>query len=133
MGKASARTKTQLTLDTGALIALERGNRRMIALLEAVLRADAALVVPAGVAGQAWRGGARQAALARFFNAPEVAVEVLDFPLAQACGELCAATGTSDVIDASVVLAARQHGGAILTSDIADLRRLDATVRLERI
>src|SRR5258705_12909936 len=103
MGKARVGTETQIsaTLDTGALIALERGNSRMIALLQAVARTEGKLRVPAGVAGQAWRGGARQAVLARFFGSPEVLVEPLDLALAQACGELCATSGTSDVIDAS--------------------------------
>ncbi len=135
MGKARSDTKTQVgvTLDTGALIALERGDQRMIALLQAMLKVGGKLRVPAGVAGQAWRGGARQAVLARFFRSPEVAVESLDLALAQACGELCAASGTADVIDASVVLLARQHGDGIVTSDLTDLRRLDPTVRLQRI
>jgi len=60
-------------------------------------------------------------------------VASLDQSMAQACGELCAATSTSDVIDASVVLVAREHQDTIVTSDVEDLRRLDPSARLERI
>jgi hypothetical protein len=136
MGKARAKAKapqTSVTLDTGALMALERGDRRMIALLSELARARARCHVPAGVVGQAWRGGPQQAVLARLLKAREVIVEPLDDALARACGELCAATGTSDVIDASVVLVAGEHAGVILTSDVEDLRRLDPHAALERV
>ena len=135
MGKARARVEAEMsvTLDTGALIALERGDSRMIALLQLLVRRRGRLRVPAGVLGQAWRGGARQAVLARFFSSPEVDVASLDQSMAQACGELCAATSTSDVIHASVVLVAREHQDTIVTSDVEDLRRLDPSARLERI
>ncbi len=135
MGKARARTQAQVgvTLDTGALIALERGDRRMIALLQGLALRGAPIRVPAGVAGQAWRGGPRQTVLARFLVTPNVSVEPLDFPLARACGELCAASGTADIIDASVVLLAREHHDVIVTSDVDDLRRLDPSALLERI
>jgi hypothetical protein len=122
-----------LTLDAGALIALDRGDRRIIALLGEALRVHVDIRVPAGVVGQAWRNGAKQATLARFLRAREVQVEALDDKGARACGELCAATGTSDVIDASVVIAARQSDDIVLTSDPGDLRRLDWTLTIERI
>jgi hypothetical protein len=46
---------------------------------------------------------------------------------------MCGRTGTHDVVDASVVLVARRELARVLTSDVADLRRLDSTIRLERI
>lgn len=135
MGKARARTEAEVgvTLDAGALIALERGDSRMLALLRLLARRGGTARVPAGVAAQAWRGGSQRAVLARFFALPEVVAPSLDLAMARACGELCAATGTSDVIDASVVLVAREHRDPILTSDVDDLRRLDPTAQLERI
>jgi len=135
MGRARTRTETEVsvTFDAGALIALDRGDSRMLALLQLLARRAGTIHVPAGVAGQAWRGGARQAMLARLFSSPEVEVPSLDLAMAQACGELCAATGTSDVIDASVVLVAREHHDTIVTSDVDDLRRLDPSAKLERI
>ncbi|MBM3725783.1 MAG: type II toxin-antitoxin system VapC family toxin [Acidobacteria bacterium] len=97
----------------------------MIALVRAALAQGRTFRVPAGAAGQAWRNGRVQATLARFLRSHEVDIVRLDGELAKACGELCAATGTSDVIDASVVILARQLREPIVTSDPGDLRRLD--------
>lgn len=134
MGKTRASSQTQgVTLDAGALIALEKGDRRMIALLQEALRKRLRFYVPAGVVGQVWRSGGRQATLARFFRSVGVHVEPLDEDIARACGELCGAAGTSDVIDASVVIAARARGGAIVSSDPNDLYKLDPHACIERI
>jgi hypothetical protein len=122
-----------VTLDAGALIALERGERKMVALLQEALSSGACLRIPAGVIGQAWRGGAKQAVLARLLRSDHVEIRVLDEYLARACGELCAATATADVIDASVVITAREHGDSIVTSDVDDLRRLDPAAKIERV
>ena len=48
-------SKAGVTLDTGALIALDRGERRMITLLDQALTARKVFRIPAGVVGQAWR------------------------------------------------------------------------------
>lgn len=134
MGAKGARAKTQgLTLDAGALIALDRADGRMVALLQRALDTRRRFHVPAGVVAQAWRDGARQATLARFLRTVEVEVEPLDEPLARACGALCGASGTSDIVDASVVLTARAHGDVIVTSDPDDLRRIDPTAAVVRI
>jgi predicted nucleic acid-binding protein len=131
--KRTQAAQTGVTLDTGALIALERGDRRMIALLREVLGARGRFRVPAGVVAQAWRDGRRQGVLRRFLRLPQVEIRVLDEPFAMACGELATAAGVSDVIDASVVLTAREHRDPIVTSDAHDLRRLDRSVRLETV
>jgi hypothetical protein len=114
-----------VTLDAGALIALDRGDRRMIALVRQALSENRTFRVPAGVIGQAWRDGRRQAVLSRFLRGEEVHIVPLDDRLSRAAGELCGATGTADVIDASVVIAARERRDIIVTSDPTDLRRLD--------
>lgn len=88
------------------------------------------LFVPAGVLGQVWRTGSRQARLARLLTSPHVRVISLDMAEARAAGQLCGTTGTSDVIDASVVVCAVKRGTAILTSDPDDLRRLDPSIEL---
>jgi hypothetical protein len=92
-----------LTLDAGALIAFERSDRRVVALIARSLAHGHGLAVPAGVVGQVWRDGRRQVRLARLLGAPEVQVEGLDDQRARDAGQLCGARGTSDVIDASVV------------------------------
>ena len=119
-----------LTLDAGALIGFERNDRRCIALLARALSHAHALVVPAGIIGQVWRDGRRQARLARLLALDEVEIEPLDDLRARAAGQLCGITRTADVIDATVVLCARARGHRIVTSDPDDLARLDPRIDL---
>jgi hypothetical protein len=134
MGKARAQsTSAGVTLDAGALIALDKGDRRMIALLQQILAQGLGFRVPSGVVGQAWRDGRRQVTLGRLLRAREVEIVPLDGELSRACGELCGIAGTSDVIDASVVLTAKERNDVIVTSDPDDLQRLDPAANLVRI
>ncbi|NVB85091.1 MAG: PIN domain-containing protein [Kofleriaceae bacterium] len=119
-----------LTLDAGALIAFERNDRRVVALLARAIARDYELVVPAGVVGQVWRDGSKQSRLARLLATDELEVESLHDMRARAAGQLCGARKTSDVIDASVVLCAREHGHTVMTSDPDDLERLDPNLSL---
>jgi predicted nucleic acid-binding protein len=130
MGRTRTRTSAGLVLDAGALIALDRGDKRMIALLDRALAQGRVFRVPAGVVGQAWRSGRVQVALARFLRSVEVEIVPLDEHLARTCGELCGATNSSDLIDASVVLLARERRDPIVTSDPNDLRRLDPSAQI---
>lgn len=114
-----------LTLDAGALIAFERNDRAVVALLARALELGYSLAVPAGIVGQTWRDGRRQARLARLLGSGEVDVEPLDDQRAREAGQLCGVTGVADVIDASAVLCARRRGHRLVTSDPADIRRLD--------
>jgi hypothetical protein len=86
--------------------------------------------VPAGALAQAWRNPTRQVRVVRVVSTDEVVIHPLDDLSARACGQLCAATATSDVIDASVVLVARQVRWVTLTSDLDGLRRLDPGIDL---
>ncbi|HEY8944679.1 MAG TPA: PIN domain-containing protein [Polyangiaceae bacterium] len=113
-----------LTLDTGALIAFERNDRRVVALLARALEVGYSLVIPAGVVGRAWRDGRRQARLARLLGSTKIEIETLDDQRAREAGQLCGLVGTADVIDASVVLCARKRGHRLVTSDPADIKRL---------
>lgn len=122
-----AAARAGITLDAGALIALDRGDKRLIALLQRALAQHLKLRVPSGVVGQAWRDGRVQVTLARFLRIEEIEIIPLDEQLARACGELCGATDTADIIDASVVILARERRDHIVTSDPRDLRRLDPT------
>lgn len=133
MGRTRTRTAPGIVLDAGALIALDRGDKRMIALLDRALAQRRVFRVPAGVVGQAWRDGRVQVALARFLRSEEVEIVPLDEQLARACGELCAATKAPDVIDASVVIVARERRDPIVTSDPNDLRRLDPAAQIVAI
>jgi predicted nucleic acid-binding protein len=123
-----------LTLDTGALIALERKDARMTALLERMLAHPESIVhVPAGVVAQAFRDGSRQVRLARLLNGEQTRIVDFDRDIALAAGVLLGVRGTSDVVDASVVLCARVHRQSVITSDVEDLRRLDARVELHAV
>jgi len=122
-----------LTLDAGALIAFERNDRRVVALIAQSLERGYSLAVPAAVVGQVWRDGRRQARLARFLGSDRVEVETLDDQRARQAGQLCGVRGAADVIDASVVLCARARGHRIATSDPDDLQRLDPNVPLIRV
>ena len=102
-------------------------------LLEQARRAGAHFAVPAGVLGQVWRDGRVQARLARFLASPRVRVVPLDDAGARAVGQLCGATNTKDVVDASVVVCAQGLGDAVLTSDPEDLLRLDPGLVFERV
>lgn len=115
-----------VVLDAGALIAIDRADRRVIRLLE--LAQD--VHVPAGALAQAWRNPARQVRLARVVSADGVVIHPLDAASARAAGQLCGAVASSDVVDASVVLVAGVVDGVTITSDPDDLRRLDPAIDL---
>lgn len=111
-----------IVLDAGALGAVERGDRDMIAIVKRERRADRAPVTHGGVIGQVWRGGGRrQAILARLL--PGVDVHAIDDAMGRRAGVLLGNAGGADVIDAGVVLLA-DDGDEIFTSDPADLRSL---------
>jgi predicted nucleic acid-binding protein len=119
-----------LTLDTGALVAVERGNPRVRALLRRAIENQMSLHIPAGVVARAWRGGSRQARMARLLTAREVRVVALDELTARAVGVLCGMSGHVDVVDVHVVLHAREHNHHVITSDPTDLARVDPTITL---
>ncbi len=123
-------TVAGITLDTGALIAIDRGDPRLQALLDEAVTNGADVAVPAGVVAQAWRASARQARLSRFLRLDVVTTVPLDEAEARATGALCGRTGTADIVDASLVICARSRSHAVLTGDAADLAALDPTLRL---
>jgi predicted nucleic acid-binding protein len=124
---------TGVTLDTGALIALERGEPRVTALLKRALDdSDAIVHIPAGVLAQALRGP-RQVRLTRLLKHRRTSVVPLDATTAQVIGLLLGARDGDDVVDASVVVCARRHGQPVVTGDPRDLRRLDPKLLVEAI
>ena len=125
-----ARRPQPVVLDAGALIAIERGDDRMTALLAASQSTPVRFLVPAAVVAQVWRDGARQTRLARCLKTPQVEVLPLSAEQARAAGVLCGLTGKRDVVEASVVIAAREHKAPVVTSDPDDLGALDPTLEL---
>jgi hypothetical protein len=107
-----------LVLDIGALIAFERGDRQVAALIEATRRRKDRVVTSSGCVAQAWRDGARQALLARLLAG--TAEHALGPEQSRRVGELCAAAASDDVIDAHVAFLASDHD-TVVTSDPGDL------------
>jgi predicted nucleic acid-binding protein len=123
---------TGLTLDAGALIALEAGSRRMALRVEEAVAAGAELAIPAGVVAQAWRGGARQVRIAKLLQLKVTSVVALDTKLALRVGAACASTGSTDVVDVSIALCARDRGHSVVTTDLADIAAIDPALTLIR-
>lgn len=119
-----------ITLDAGALIAFDRGDRRAVGLVRRARDRGEKLAAPAGAVGQVWRDGRRQANLARLLASDTCEVVPLDDLAARAAGQLCGVAGTDDVIDASVVLCARSRQHRVATSDPDDLRQLDPLIEV---
>lgn len=127
-------TPDRLVLDAGALIALEHTapGRRMTAILERVRKGELSVVIPAGVVGQVWRDGARQAPLARLVHRRHgVHVVPLDLTHAKAVGELLRRCSVSDVTDAHVVFLARTRHAPVISSDPEDLHAIDPSVEVQ--
>src|ERR1700722_10493727 len=120
-----------VTYDTGALIAADRGERRMWPRPRAPLTLREVPTVPAPVVAQAWRGGSRQALLARLLTGSDV--EALDDGQARSVGSLAARAATGDIVDACVVEGALRRLDLVVSSDEGDLQAIAAAVsrRLE--
>jgi hypothetical protein len=110
--------------DAGVLIAIENDDRRMWAIHHLALQEGRALILPSIVVGQAWRDGRRQVLLGRFIQSCEVVP--LGIETAKSAGILCGQAGTTDVVDAAVVVTALARGAIVFTSDPLDIARLSA-------
>lgn len=114
-----------VVLDAGALVAVERGDRDVVGIIERERRAGRMPRTHGGVVGQVWRGaGPRQAVLARLLAGVDVVP--LDEDFGRRAGVLLARSGARDVIDAAVVLLAAADLDEILTSDPRDIAALVA-------
>lgn len=113
-----------VTYDSGALVAADRDDRRMWLLHRRTLERGMAPTVPAGVLGQAWRGGP-QPRLSRLLAG--CLVEELSGLRARQAGTLLGAAGHSDVVDASVVFGALERGDVVFSGDRGDLEALAAS------
>lgn len=96
-----------LICDAGALIALERNDPAMWRRLKAAMSTGDELRTHGAAVAQVWRGGSRQASLARVLAGMDVVA--VDARLGRRAGVLLGRTSTTDVVDAAVV--------ALATSD----------------
>lgn len=108
-------------LDSGALIALDRGDRQIAALLHTAASEGIDAITSCACVAQAWRDPVRQARLTRALAG--ILERPLDSSTARRCGMLLARSRTSDIVDAAVTLLAGP-ADLVLTSDPDDIARL---------
>jgi predicted nucleic acid-binding protein len=118
-----------VTYDTGALLAAERNDRRMWALHAGFLSEEIVPVVPAPVLAEAWRGGSRQASLARLLAVCEI--EPMTDGQAKDVGVLAGRAAHDDVVDVTVVEGAIRRRHAVVTSNETHIRKIANAARIE--
>jgi hypothetical protein len=111
----------KVVLDAGALIGIDRNDRRMLTAIKVARANSVGLVSVAPVVGQAWRNGARQAVLSRWI--PWIDVRITELDDAKDAGELLAKARTSDVVDELLCLEVNA-GDQVFTSDVTDIKVL---------
>jgi hypothetical protein len=111
--------------DAGLLIAAERNNRNVWADHRARLELGDVPTTTAPVVAQVSRSP-RQAQLRRLLRGCDVAAFAQE--QAHEVGGLLARAGTSDVVDAHVVLTAASSGSIVLTSDLEEIERLSQSL-----
>jgi predicted nucleic acid-binding protein len=109
-----------ITLDTGALIALERRRQRIRNVFDAARLRDQRITVPADVVAEWWRGRTdlREAIL------ESVEVEPLSAELARTAGETLAEIADATLVDAVVMASAASRGDVVYTAAVEDLEKL---------
>lgn len=116
-----------MIFDTGVFIALENPSQRRI-VLALVEKMQAEGVEPCtsdAALAQAWRDPAKQVPMAMLVRA----TTVYPFGDPRVIGRRCAVAGTSDVVDASLAVLADQLDMTIVTTDPADMARLNVAFR----
>jgi len=112
---------TPIVYDTGALLAAERRDWRFVRIHRNRMAGRLRVFVPVVVLAQAWRGG-KQHELTEVLKDCEIVPDAE--AIGRAAGAACAKAGTSDVVDAIVVVTALAHGAAVVSSDPDDLRKI---------
>jgi len=107
-------------LDAGFFVSIDRGERRAREFLTAAQSKGRQLHSTHPVLAQVWRNGSQQARLARLLEA----IELHPMDDGRTVGSLLARAGTSDVVDAHLVVTAVRLSEPIMTTDTADIERL---------
>ncbi len=119
-----------ITLDACALIAIDKDDRRVLALIARATERGLRITVPATALAQVIHHLARQVRLCRLIRQPGTDLIPLSGFDATEVGLLLARTATTDIVDAHVVVCARRAGQAVATSDPEDLARLAPDLQL---
>ena len=116
-----------LILDSGAVIALARGDHKVRTFLARAITARALVEIPVVVIAETVRGGPRDAPIQRLLKTVGSVPEAREAH-GRTAGRLLGAARSSSTVDALVVAHAVEAGGAhILTGDRDDLERLAAS------
>lgn len=110
-----------LVFDAGALVAVDRRDRRVGAMLKVAQHERIPVRTSAAVVAQVWRNDTRQVHLARTLAG--TAVDELDLGVGKLIGALLGRSRTRDVVDGHVASLVTD-GDQLLTSEPDDLRRL---------
>jgi len=110
-----------LVLDTGGLIAVDRRDRNVGAMLRVAQQERMSVRTSAAVVAQVWRSGPLQANLARVLAGIETAT--LDTFAGRSVGEVLALSSTADVVDGHLGIIVRS-GDTVLTSDPKDIKKI---------
>lgn len=127
---ADQRPRRQYVLDAGALIAYERSDRKVAALIKIAAQRRIEIILPSTVLAQVWRDGSRQAMLAKLLRSPGLLEAPLRHSDAKNVGELLRESGTTDVVDAHVAVLAGRLTAPVITSDPDDIASLVAGIEL---
>ena len=119
-----------ITFDAGVLIALDRKDRRVLALIARAKELEMRITIPAMALAQAIRNPARQALVSRLIRQAGTDLVALDGPDATSVGLLLARTATSDIADAHVVVCAQRAAQPVITSNPDDIRRIAPKLQL---
>ncbi len=110
--------------DAGALIALDRGRALVRNYVLLATQGALTLATSSAVVAQVWRGGARQARLARLLRSEVMREIPLDEDASRKIGALAARTRAVDVVDGHIaVLVDDDDDAFVVTSDPDDLAR----------
>ncbi len=117
-----------IVYDTGALLAAGKRDRKLWALHDEALASGELILVSVAVLAQAWRGGP-QAEPSRLLRGCKILPLFED--VAREAGKACAASGSSDIVHATVVVTAAKLGGRalVVTSDPDDVARIADAIK----
>jgi predicted nucleic acid-binding protein len=114
----------RIILDSGAIIASERNDPTLAAILKAARKNRTPILVPATVVAKTWRGPSTHARTAHLFGSVDGFPE-LNEQSARHVGALLAISKTAAIVDGNVVaIAIALRPATIVTSDVHDVTHL---------
>jgi hypothetical protein len=113
--------KPRVMFDTGALIALERGDQQLRKVHRLATEQDCPMVAITPVIAEWWRRGKREKERTSILRT--LVIELPDVHVARLAGEAIGLVRAT-VVDALVMAAASIRSDTVYTSDVGDLEQL---------